>query len=187
MDSTVFSQSNRLTDCTDDLDRKDIPSLIKELSNTDSLIRNVARDVLSCLGARAVPELLKALPTADTQLRWQIIKIFDRIQDKSTIPIMIKELMDDNSEIRWAAANALLNLRRDGLPALMEALTHDFDSIWLRQSAHHILRILRDNGKLTPTEEQVYQALGDIEPAISVPWAAIKALNEINKNKNLLP
>ncbi len=181
MDSKIFSHTTKFDDCTDNLPRKDIPSLIKELINPDSLIRNEARDALSCIGAPAVPDLLKALPAANMQMRWQIIKIFGTVQDPSTIPMLIKQLMDDNAEIRWAASNALINLRRLSIPPLLEALTRDFASVWLRQSAHHILRVLRDNGKLTPAEEKVYLALGDIQPTISVPWAANKALNELKQ------
>jgi len=181
MDSRVYSHTTDIANCADDLAHKDIPSLISQLTNPDSLIRNEAHDALSCIGAPAVPELLKALPNADNKLRWQIIKIFDTIQDPTTIPILMKQLMDNNAEIRWAASNALLNLRRVAIPPLLEALTRDFDSVWLRQSAHHILRVLRDNGKLTPEEEQVYKALGDIQSTISVPWAAIKALEALKK------
>jgi HEAT repeat protein len=186
MDSSGSSQTSQVSDCVDDFPSRDIPSLIKQLSNADSLVRMEARDILSCIGAPAVPELLKIFPQTNSQLRWQIIKIFDTIQDPSTIPILLQELKDDNAELRWAASNALINLRRELVPPLLEALTHDFDSLWLRQSAHHILRVLKDNGKLTPPEEEVYKALEGIEPAISVPWAAIKALAELKKNKNNL-
>jgi HEAT repeat protein len=184
MGSTISSEFNQITDCTDDFPYKDIASLIKQLGNSNSLIRLEAREILSCLGAAALPELLQLMPNANTQLRWQIIKIFDAIQDPATIPLLLQELKDDNAELRWAASNALINMRRDAILPLLEALTHDFDSLWLRQSAHHILHVLRDNGKLTPSEEKVYKALEDIEPAISVPWAAEKAILELRKNKN---
>src|SRR5512135_770973 len=183
MDSRVFSQTSQITNCTDDLASMDIQSLIKRLSSPDSLVRMKVHDILSCIGAPAVPELLKTLATADTQLGWQIIKIFDTIQDPSTIPILIKEIMHENAEIRWAASNALINLRRETIPPLLDALTHNFDSLWLRQSAHHILHVLRDNGKLTPAEEKVYLALEDISPTSSVPWAAQKALEALRTHK----
>lgn len=188
MDSRIFSRITKATDCTDDLQSKDIPSLIKGLSSTDSLVRMKAHDILSCIGAPAVPELLNALSTADTQLGWQIIKIFGTIQDPTTIPILIKQLKHENAEIRWAASNALINHRRESIPPLLEALTHNFDSLWFRQSSHHILHILYDNGKLTPAEEKVYKALEDISPQASVPWAAQKALEALrNQQNNLLP
>lgn len=180
MDSTVFSQAYPISDCMDDLPYKDIPSLINELKNPDKVMRMEAHDVLSCIGAAAVPELAKTMANADSKLRWQIIKVFNSIQDASTIPFLLEELKDDNTEIRWAASNALINLRRQVIPPLLEALICEFDSLWLQQSAHHILRVLRDNGKLTPTEEKVYQALEDIEPTVSVPWAAAKALEALN-------
>ena len=184
MDSSPSSRLGKTTDCVDDFASKDIPTLIKQLSNSDSLIRMEARDILSCIGAPALPELLKILPDANTQLRWQIIKLLDNIKDPSTIPILLHELKDENAELRWAASNALINLRRELILPLLEALTHDFDSLWFRQSAHHILRVLKDNGKLTPAEEEVCKALEGIEPTITVPWAAIKALQELKKNKN---
>ncbi len=187
MDSLIFPQSHQTVDCTADQLSKDVSSLIKQLNNPNSLVRSEAHDILSCIGAPVVPELLNALKSANTQVRWQIIKVFDSIQDPSTIPILMEQLKDDSAEIRWAASNALINLRREAIPALLNALTYDFDSLWMRQSAHHILRVLRENGKLTPAEDKVYQALEDIVPSVSVPWAAQKALEALRKeNDNLL-
>ncbi len=183
MDSKLTPQSGQTVNCTDDLPKKDIPSIIKGLSNPDNSVRLEMRTVLSCIGAPAVPELLNAMAKADTNLRWQIIKVFDSIRDPSTVPILMVQLKDDDPEIRWAASNALLNLRRQALPALFEALTRDFDSMRLRQSAHHILRIMRDNGKLTPIEEKVYEALGEMTPVVSVPWAAARALQALREKQ----
>ncbi len=183
MDSRLFARKSQVADCTEDLPKKDVPSIIKGLSNPDNIVRLEMRNVLSCIGAQAVPDLLQAMAKADTNVRWQIIKVFDNIRDPSTIPILIEQLRDDDAEIRWAASNALLNLRRATLPALFEALTRDFDSLRLRQSAHHILRVLKDNGKLTPVEEKVYTALGEISPLVSVPWAASRALQALRDTK----
>ena len=183
MDSKLTPQSGQSVNCTDDLPQKDIPSIIKGLGNPDNSVRLEMRNVLSCIGAPAVPELLNAMAKSDTNMRWQIIKVFDSIRDPSTVPILMEQLKDDDPEIRWAASNALLNLRRQALPALFEALTRDFDSMRLRQSAHHILRILRDNGKLTPIEDKVYEALGEMTPLVSVPWAAARALQALREKQ----
>jgi len=186
VEGTEIPQTNMNANCSDDLTEKDVPSLVNKLSNPDAFIRTDARDALSCIGPPALPELLNAMANANTQLRWQIIKIFDCIQDPSTIPILMNHLKNESAEIRWAASNALINFRREVIPPLLDGLTHDFGSLWFRQSAHHILRVLSNNGLLTPAERQVYQALDDIEPSVSVPWAAVKALQALHNNKNNL-
>jgi len=59
----------------------------------------------------------------------------------------------------------------------------DFDSLWLRQSAHHILLVMQDAGKLNEAEVKVFEALEDVESAVAVPWAAEKALESLRHKK----
>ena len=183
MNSPVISQYNKTTDCMDDLPYKDIPSLIKQLSDTDGFVRMQAREVLTCIGALAVPELIHTLSTASSQLRWQVIKILDGIQDPAAARVLVEQLKDDNAGVRWAASDALIALRRDAIAPLLETLLHDFDSVWLRQAAHHILHVFKDAGILNDAEEKVFEALEDVEPAMAVPWAAEKALESLRYNK----
>jgi hypothetical protein len=183
MDHTIISQINQMTDCIDDLPYQDIHSWIKQLSDPNGFHRTQARDVLSCIGSPVIPDLVQALEKADSQLRWEIIKVLEIIQDPSTIPVLVDQLKNDNAGVRWAASNALVGLRRGALPALFDALTHDAESSWLRQSAHHILHVLKDDGRLNEQEIKVYSALEDIEPAVSVPWAACRALLALKHKK----
>ena len=176
MNNPVVSEIYKITDCLQDLPYTDVSSLIKQLSNPDGFIRQQAREVIICIGKPAIPELVKTFSSANLELRWQIIKILEGISDPSTIPVLVELLKNENAGVRWAASNALIGFRREAIPALLEALVHDFDSIWLRQSAHHILHVFKDFGKLTAAEEKVFEALEDIEPSASVPWAAQKAL-----------
>ncbi len=183
MNNTVISQINKITDCTDELPYKDIPSLIKQLSDSDGFVRMQAREVLTCIGAPAVTELIHTLSNANSQLRWQVIKVLDSIQDPAAVHVLVEQLKDENAGIRWVASDALIALRRDAIPPLLEALMRDFDSLWLRQSAHHILHVTRDAGKLNEAEEKVFEALEDVEPAVAVPWAAEKALESLRNKK----
>jgi len=73
----------------------------------------------------------------------------------------------------------LITLRRSAILPLLEALQHDFDSLWLRQGAHHILHVLKDVGKLHAAEVRVFEALEDTESTVVVPWAAEKALEAL--------
>jgi HEAT repeat protein len=184
MNTSVISQINRTKDCMDDLPFKDTQSLINQLSSTNGINRMQAREALTCIGNPALLELLKTLSTADLQLRWEIIKVLEGISDPTTIPILVEQLKYEHAGVRWAAANALIGMGRDSIPSLLEALIHDFDSIWLRQSAHHILHVLKDDGKLYDAEEKVFDALEGVEPSASVPWAAQRALESLRHKKD---
>ena len=183
MNTPIISQINKITDCTHDLPYSDIPSLIKQMSDTDGFMRMQAREALCCIGTQAIPELIKILSNANPQLRWEVIRVLECIQDPAAIPILVEQLKDDHAGVRWAASNALIGLQRAALPVILNALVSDFDSIGLRQSAHHILHVLKDDGKLRHAEVKVYKALQGVEPTAAVPWAAEKALESLRRNK----
>jgi HEAT repeat protein len=184
MNNPIISQINQTTDCMDDLPYKDTQSLIHQLSSTDGFNRVQAREALTCLGKSVVVELVETLPSANLKLRWEIIKVLEDISDPTTIPILVEQLKFEHAGVRWAAANALIGMGRDSIPALLEALMRDFDSLWLRQSAHHILHVLRDDGKLYEDEEKVFDALEGVEPSAAVPWAAERALEALRHKKD---
>ena len=183
MNTQVISEIYKIHDCTEDFPDINISSLIEHLSASDGSTRLQAREALSCIGSLAVAELIQALSTANVQLRWEIIRVLECIQDPTTVPILVDQLKDEHAGIRWAAANALVELKRQAVPAILNALVHDFDSLALRQSAHHILHVFKDDGKLTDAELKVYEALQDVEPSASVPWAAVKALESLRYSK----
>ena len=183
MNTQVISEIYKIHDCTEDFPGSNISSLIEHLSASDGSTRMQAREALGCIGLPAVTELIHALSAANVQLRWEIIKVLEFIQDPTTVPILVEQLRDEHAGIRWAAANALVGLKRDAIPAILNALVRDFDSLALRQAAHHILHVLKDDGKLTDAELKVYEALQDVEPSASVPWAAIKALESLRYSK----
>ena len=184
MGSQVMSNSGKTTDCADDIPYTDIPGLIRKLGDVDGFIRMHAREILICIGEPAVLALIDTLADDNSQMRWQAIKVLESIQDVRAAPALVERLKDENAGVRWAASDAVIALRRGAIPALLEALVCDFDSLWLRQGAHHILHVLKDAGKLSRAEEKVFEALEDVEPAVAVPWAAEKALeSERHKKK----
>jgi HEAT repeat protein len=183
MSGSVYSQINQTNDCSGEESNIDIPGLIKQLNGKDDYIRMQARETLICIGQPASTELMKALSSGDTALRWQIIKILECIQDPEAAPILVEQLKDDDAGVRWAASDALIALRHDAIPALLQALLRDSDSSWLRRGAHHILHVMKDAGRLNKAELEVFAALQDIEPTASVPWAAEKAIESLKIKK----
>jgi HEAT repeat protein len=184
MNSPMISQINRTTNCMDDFPSTDVQSLIQQLSSADGYTRVQAREALTCIGKPALVELIKTLSIANIQLRWEIIKVLEGISDPNTIPILVAQLKYEHAGVRWAAANALIGMGRESIPALLEALRRDFDSIWLRQSAHHILHVMKDEGRLYDAEETVFEALEGVEPSSAVPWAAERALEALRHKKD---
>jgi HEAT repeat protein len=179
----IFSQINKRSDC-DDTKTDYITVLINQLRAVNGTNRMQAREELICLGNAAVPALLSALSSDDPQQRWQVIKVLEDIYDTRAIPALVECLKDESASVRWTASNALLKYKRAAVRPLLESLTRDSDSVWLRRSAQHILHVMKDRGELSPEEEKVFEALQDVVPTASVPWAAEKALESLlYKNK----
>jgi HEAT repeat protein len=184
VNNPVVSGILNVTGCADGFSYSDIPSLVKFLGDADGFIRLQARKSLICIGKPAAPALINTLSEADPQIRWQAIKVLEGIGDPDTAPALVHCLQDENAGVRWAASEAMIALQKAAIPTLLEALLHDYDSLWLRQGAHHILHRLKDNGKLNEAEVKVFEALEDVEPTATVPWAAEKALEAHGKKNN---
>ena len=88
-----------------------------------------ALEVLICIAAPAVTDLIHTRSNANSQLRWQVITVLDGIHNPAAVHVLVEQLKDDNAGIRWAVADALIALRRDAIHPLLEALMRDFDSL----------------------------------------------------------
>lgn len=159
-------------------DRAAIDSLIANLRSHDGLVRQRARESLVAMGSEAVASLLQLLPDPSDHVRWEAAKALSEIGDPRAASALVAALEDESFGVRWLAAEGLIGLKRDALAPLLEALEEDADSIWLRQGAHHVLRMLAEHGlhdQLAP----VLAGLESIEPEIDVPLAAQKALETL--------
>jgi HEAT repeat protein len=156
-----------------------ISLLIADLHDADGLKRQKARYALIALNKEAVPALTDIVLKEKGHARWEAIEALGWIGDPEVATILVDNLRDDDVGIRWAAANALIKLGRAAVEPLLAALTEHFDSIWLRQGAHHILHTFKDRGLLYPKEVKVFEATEGIEPLVEVPWAANAALENL--------
>jgi HEAT repeat protein len=162
----------------------DIDALIAQLDDDSRMARQRARETLVDIGHPAVDPLINTLlnPKSDERLRWETAKALSEIGDPSAAPALVKVLEDDWSfGVRWLAAEGLISMADRGLPTLLEALIVRPESAWLREGAHHVLRILAAEGlhyELAP----VVAALDDIEPVLELPLAARTALTRLSKS-----
>ena len=159
---------------------QNIDALIAAMTDDHGLTRLKARQALVAMKQDAVAPLAKALQHPEWRIRWGAAKALGQIGDPSVAVALIKSLEDEHPGIRWLAAEALIALRLAGLKAVLEALVHHSDSLWLREGAHHIIHdIAEKDPDLSHMLAPVAAALDDIEPVIEAPPTAQAALRQL--------
>ena len=153
-----------------------VPELVAALGSKRGLERQAARLSLVKIGEPAGPALIEALTDENKHRRWEAAKALGAICSPQAAPALVDALVDESTKVRWLAAEALIALERAALQPLLKALTVDFDSIWLRNGAHHVLHGLERSGQLRAAEVELLDALRDIEPESTVPFLAQSAL-----------
>lgn len=155
---------------------KNVDSLMLDLASDDRQRRQQARESLVALGKPAVALLLEALAASSPIVRWEAVKALGEIGDPAAIPALVKALEDETIDVRWRAAESLIVFKRDGLASLLQALVQRADSAWLREGAQHVLRSLTADEDLEDLVTPVLTALEEIEPKMTGPVAANRAL-----------
>ncbi|MGH2632982.1 MAG: HEAT repeat domain-containing protein [Tepidiformaceae bacterium] len=159
-------------------------ALIADLSGTAQRSARHARELLVKLGEPAVPPLVDALRAPDPRVRWEAAKALAQIaspanaHSHAAAKALVDALLDEEPGVRWLAAEGLIFLGRASLDPLLHALLQSSDKVWLREGAHHVLRVI-GRGELAAAIEPVIKALEGIVPAIAVLPAARDALAAI--------
>lgn len=159
----------------------DISDLIVQFENKDPAIRMHAREVLVQLDEKAVPKLVEALRDKNDYVRWEAAKTLKEINSPKAAEALVELLHDEIQAISWAAAEALIMLGVPAVRPLLLGLERHAHSIWFRHSAYHVLHALSRDGKLPQAAENVLHTLRQVEPGITVPFAAKKAIDELDK------
>jgi len=163
---------------------EEIRKWVSALADQDGLVREKNRKKLEGIGKSATPYLLTALKDPKTHRRWEATKALRSIADPAAAADLVDRLMDESDEIRWLAAEALIALQGAAVVPLLNALVQHFNSVWLRQGAHHVLHTLERNHMLDESLQQVLDALRSIEPEMTAPWAAERALENLMRNSS---
>jgi HEAT repeat protein len=156
-----------------------IHAKVVQLASQDVLLRDQARSALVALGEAAVPALIEALSSADGNVRWEAARALGELRAAAAAPALVAALRDTRFDVRWLAAQGLIALGNDGIAPLLRALRDaPWDAVLLREGAYHILRSQvggASGNRLAP----VVAALEGPEPAVSVPLAAYRVLQQL--------
>ena len=136
------------------------------------------------MGKPAVHALVELLFSPDDRLRWEATKALIEIRDSSAGDALVEKLNDASMEVRWLAAEALVALRADALIPLLRALQRDFDSVFFRDGARHILRALKNDGLLNRQTLMVLDGLRSNEPPVYTALTAHEALMSLVENQD---
>ena len=137
-----------------------------------------ARQLLVAIGSPAVDALIGLLADRNHLIRWEAAKTLGEIADAQAAPALVRTLEDSDAEVRWLAAEGLVSMGRDGLPALLQAMARHPCAFWLRSGGRHVLHGLRDRG-LGDLVKPILEAQEGVEPGLQVPRAAIKVLDKM--------
>ena len=148
---------------------------ISNLGQRDSLKRKKARQALINIGKSAAPALVRALHSPNGMTRWEAAKALEQIHAPGAAPALVEALRDRDPGVRWLAAEGLISLKNDAVGPLLQGLKDHSDSIWMRESALHVLHGLQKRNLLSLPLTQVLAALSGPEPVVEVPWAAYAA------------
>ena len=94
------------------------------------------------LGKKILPVMNKLMTSKYRVIRKEAIKIVRDIGDPSSTQVVIDMLEDPEGDIRWIAAESLINIGRITFKPILEALVTNGESYYLRQGAHHVLKAL---------------------------------------------
>ena len=119
-----------------------IDALVIDLGSKDGQVRQQARHELVAMSTAAIDALTGTLSGANKQTRWEAAKALAGIGAPQVAPGLVTALADEESDIRWIAAEGLIALDRGGLELLLDALARDAENAGLRKGAHHVLKQL---------------------------------------------
>ena len=158
-----------------------ISELISQLEDANGLKRQQARIELVGFEQASVSALINALSHPVEHVRWEAAKALQEIHDPEAATALVQALNDKVADVRWAAAGALLPLKEAAILPLVEGLIEYYNSGRFRRIAHYVLRNLEKDNLLSQPVKKVYQALGEMEPQLTVPLVALAALEELKK------
>lgn len=158
-----------------------VQELATKLRSKEGTQREQARKALIRVGKPAVASILELLSDQDQHVRWEACKVLGSIKDPTSAVPLVNALSDDSIEIRWLAAEGLIALGNKSVVPLLQALERHFDSVLLRQGAHHVLHNLERQKKLKSDTLAVLDALRGLGPESPIALAAHRALQSLRK------
>lgn len=161
-----------------EIDQAEVKKLVSNLSNKEWLVRHNARKSLEKIGKPALTFLEEIADSPDYNTRWEAIKTIGDISDPSSVYILTTALNDPNVDIRWLAAEGLIEMGESSIIPLLKTIIKNYDSVDLCESAHHVLIELVKLKKYNDTTNLIPQLINR-NINMHIPIAAKAKLDEV--------
>lgn len=158
----------------------EITAFISQLASDDGMVREQARKALvAAKGHEVTHALIAELVDPRHQVRWEAAKALSEIGDSVAALPLVHAMDDEDADVAWVAAVGVAAMGEPGLLAVLSGLTRASRSGGFCKAAHHSLREFLRHGTSNQTIEPVFEALNGVEPKLSAPVAAYKALQKL--------
>lgn len=173
-----------------------VPALIQALEHRDRDARTLVIGALMRIGdAAAIPALIARLSDRSKEVRRMAVRALGKFGDRfplEVLPALAGALLgDDNSYVRWEAAQALRAVNRvAAMPQLIEALSADENSYVRYAAAETIGAIVTDGDTVEPGRANALNALEDAlanDDNDYVRYSAATALGKIADPSSIEP
>ncbi len=153
-----------------------LTTLVAALSSASPVHREEARATLVAVGSEASDWLLTIARDGDATARAEALRALGSAGFEAAAPALLAALVDEDSNCRWQASEALGNLGKTGLRTVLRRLVEDaVDPLFLR-GAHHALHAASARG-FAQTVRPVLDAWRGPVPEYAIPQAAHAALD----------
>jgi HEAT repeat protein len=158
-----------------------LKTLLDNLTGSDGMARQRARETLVLAGEQALAELRALLSSPDKQTRWEATKALATMSDAGSLDAFLALLDDQNSDIRWLAADGLIHLGPRSVRPVLQGLTGPKLTRGRLEMSHRVLGELSSDHKLlADIIAPLMQAIGGNDPAVTAERAA-RALSDYDE------
>lgn len=154
-----------------------IKELIKSFYSEDGIQRAKARYEIVKIGKPAIEYLIGLQYSPKVWVRWEAIKTLSQIADSESIPILINALENQDLDVRWLAAEGLIEIGKDSLKPVLASLISSGNSKYLLEGAHHVLKGLQFK-KIFSDDEGIIKKLEQTNLRPGVVFAAKELLSK---------
>ncbi len=156
-------------------DERSSVALVEALASDDEALHYEASRALGQIGPQAVPALLQALRLPKDHVRWHAVRTLGAIGEPAAAVGLADALADDDYSVRWAAADALVNVGPSAVPKILERLARYVPHDDSYQAAYHALHRIHVHHAELDLEPLLKALLATTAPA-EVPMLAYRLL-----------